>query len=827
MSSFFSIILNAQDDLKNIQFTSLGSPDSLDFNTLKSALKDVNIILLGEQTHYDGTTLKIKIELIKYLHESLGFDILAFESGMYSMDKANREIHDAPRSAKDVISFANFPSSLIGIYLKSKQFNDLLSYLDESKDLQIAGFDCQITGNYALEYLVPELREFINDHNYEYLAKDDYYKLEEVISELMNGDFKSFNSNSSDSARFQQISHKLTTRVSSLSSSKPDRAHFWLQLLESINACLNYISQEEKGVKYTLQNPRDLQMAKNLISLSERYPNKKIIAWGASYHFANQLTAIDFENDLTNKYLTKISLSQKADPEDIPSFSELLDGAIPMGKILKDKFKNRLYSLAFTSYQGNYGIENDSSLLFQILPPPEKSIEAALTKKDVDYAFVDYRNNDLPQFFYSSPLGYLPVRARWEQIYDGMVFIKEMQPLTLQNHQHAQSAEPDIEAPDSRFKIKGKVIDGKTNKPVPFAHIKISNTNYGTTTNIQGDFEITNVKNDIIISSIGYETVTVHKSTLYDGIKVKMPPATHVLNEVVVKAPLTEEVIIKKAYEHIQSNYIQQPYNLDIFYRNLEKRDSAILILEEAALNFYDSDGYERETWSKIVDHKFLKVTQLRKSINSKKGDKTSLSQVWTIWTTDPILTPDNIFSPGRLQNYEIELTDIRQYANQDVYELKFRCIKPNSYSTPYAFPSPSKYEGSILINAENFAVIKYEAFTTWEQSYHKKKRLIKAFELNEPFYLTKSAHDLYYYDRYENKYTLRYAKRKFSYHVKPESSVNSIIQFNETEVVTTGAEFKNPKPIDQSLLEIDTNVPYDKEFWNSFNIKISDYTHE
>ena len=37
--------------------------------------------------------------------------------------------------------------------------------------------------------------------------------------------------------------------------------------------------------KTAVQNPRDLQMAKNLIFLSVLYQNEKIICWGASYHF--------------------------------------------------------------------------------------------------------------------------------------------------------------------------------------------------------------------------------------------------------------------------------------------------------------------------------------------------------------------------------------------------------------------------------------------------------------------------------------------------------------------------------------------------------------
>ena len=55
---------------------------SKDFRFLDKALKDVDIVLLGEISHGDGKTFIVKTELIKYLHKNLDFDVLVFESGM-------------------------------------------------------------------------------------------------------------------------------------------------------------------------------------------------------------------------------------------------------------------------------------------------------------------------------------------------------------------------------------------------------------------------------------------------------------------------------------------------------------------------------------------------------------------------------------------------------------------------------------------------------------------------------------------------------------------------------------------------------------------------
>ena len=57
--------------------------DDLEF--LKDVLKDKKFVLLGEQIHFDGTTILAKTRLVKYLHDSLDFDVLIFESSLYDL----------------------------------------------------------------------------------------------------------------------------------------------------------------------------------------------------------------------------------------------------------------------------------------------------------------------------------------------------------------------------------------------------------------------------------------------------------------------------------------------------------------------------------------------------------------------------------------------------------------------------------------------------------------------------------------------------------------------------------------------------------------------
>src|SRR5262249_6050536 len=65
--------------------------DDDDFEDLEAfgkAVGNARIVMLGEQTHRDGTTRLAKARLVRYLHEEMDFDVLAFEGGLYDMYKA-------------------------------------------------------------------------------------------------------------------------------------------------------------------------------------------------------------------------------------------------------------------------------------------------------------------------------------------------------------------------------------------------------------------------------------------------------------------------------------------------------------------------------------------------------------------------------------------------------------------------------------------------------------------------------------------------------------------------------------------------------------------
>lgn len=66
--------------------------DYSDLAPLRQSLQQVTIVGLGEPIHHDGSAFKAKTRLVKFLHQELGFSVLAFESGFYDYYKAWQQI---------------------------------------------------------------------------------------------------------------------------------------------------------------------------------------------------------------------------------------------------------------------------------------------------------------------------------------------------------------------------------------------------------------------------------------------------------------------------------------------------------------------------------------------------------------------------------------------------------------------------------------------------------------------------------------------------------------------------------------------------------------
>ncbi|MFM7857833.1 MAG: hypothetical protein ACKO96_39405, partial [Flammeovirgaceae bacterium] len=231
---------------------------------MKETLKDSRVVLLGEQSHGEGATFKAKVRLIKFLHEELGYEVLSFESGLYDNFKSFERVTE--KNEQD----SPLKNSIFKIWSETSELQPLLKYIHKKKNtanpLIVTGFDCQA------DFVFQE--EFLNDlkgilEPIFTLSAAENNLLEAVISS--GPEF--IVSHQKDSALFFTVCNKMQKALESLSGFQTNiKARIMNQSLLGWMENVKFEIDLLNDVKIPVQNPRDLQMARNLIFLSELYP---------------------------------------------------------------------------------------------------------------------------------------------------------------------------------------------------------------------------------------------------------------------------------------------------------------------------------------------------------------------------------------------------------------------------------------------------------------------------------------------------------------------------------------------------------------------------
>lgn len=362
------------------------------FNSLKDELNGVKIVSLGEGNHYMGTTFKAKVAMIKYLHDSLDFDVIAFESGLYDCKVTNDSLQTRKSSKK------LFFDGLFGVW-KCNEVEHLYDYLTENynqekKPLDFIGIDNQLLGN-SKKFLKADfykLFDSLQNYSSEIIESDRFYSiLDEVIR---TSNFKQ-NFSIDDTSYFSGKLRIINHIIEEYHLENRPYYQFWKQL------CNNIISDYTRMFFQPFGAIRDSMMYENLKWYMKLHPDKKIIIWAASGHLMFEPR----NNDSNNK---------------------------PMGTYLKNNFKEQYYAIVFTTYTGKYGNKDKGLLSFKIKKSTEKSIEHNIHKNYCgNFALFSFRNNKNKEFIEQQKITHVKI-GRNENIIipfefaDALFYIKEM-----------------------------------------------------------------------------------------------------------------------------------------------------------------------------------------------------------------------------------------------------------------------------------------------------------------------------------------------------------------------------------------------------------------
>jgi hypothetical protein len=186
----------------------------------------------------------------------------------------------------------------------------------------------------------------------------------------------------------------------------------------------------------------------------------------------------------------------------------------------------------------------------------------------------------------------------------------------------------------SQTYIQGIVLDNNTQKPLPFASI-VTNTNFGTLTDVDGKFEIIskNNFNQITISYVGYTPVTIPISKKDKFISVKLNTSVENLREVLITAKENPALqIIRNTIKNKSKNNIEKSlnsfkfntYNKILVTANpdsISSKIDSVFVVKNGEKTFLklDSSNYE---FKKEIDNKHLYISEKISEFQFQKGKK-------------------------------------------------------------------------------------------------------------------------------------------------------------------------------------------------------------
>jgi erythromycin esterase len=350
--------------LPHAKIRSLTSPAFDDLAFLEPLLKDVEVVQLGENGHGMAEALLLRARLVRFLHQRLGFTVLALESSMYL--GAQGDARAANASARAVLT-----SSTIGVW-HTEEMLPLFEYLRAtrtgSRPLRLAGFDVQPIGSgkktrpaFFRSMVGPVDEAYgraVEAFDAEFIAEYDQGRTSRVAYFRANRDRLI-----SDYERLAEFVDRHRAAIEGAHG----RERTTMAVREAASMAA-YVRYQAATAMLEYAEGRDRAMADNVLAIARRmFPGQKVIVWTHNYHASHA-------------------------NERIPPRDEIFPGvrARAMGGYLKAALGPRLFTIGVSHFAGEAA--DNSRAPYTIAPAPKESIDYRLTAAGGRLAFFDLRS---------------------------------------------------------------------------------------------------------------------------------------------------------------------------------------------------------------------------------------------------------------------------------------------------------------------------------------------------------------------------------------------------------------------------------------------------
>lgn len=370
-----------------VKSISMEYSDNSDLKILDSVLKGNKVVMLGENTHYDGSTTEAKSRLIKYLHENLDYNVVLYEAGQYDTWIMNEEMknHQLKISADSIGGLGLFP-----FWWDAKEPQPLLRYYQKTKTTstptEVGGFDIQFSGSLLAFKRGKLFKDFLSRNKINIAAYPIFSKHIDELNNFIYPKYVKKILKGNQKNEFLREITKLEQTVLRLGKTPENiiYARYFHDIKDNMTKNWKYKAGSLPSMHF-----RDSLMAKNLIyQIDSVYRDKKVIVWCANIHTFGARYSKDY---------------------------------LPLGSYIRNRYGKASYLIDFSSYARR-------SEAGSIMDRPGKfAIENTFHNTKTPYFFLDLRNipegSLLKKEFVSTINQGMDQKNNWSLFFDGIFYI--------------------------------------------------------------------------------------------------------------------------------------------------------------------------------------------------------------------------------------------------------------------------------------------------------------------------------------------------------------------------------------------------------------------
>jgi hypothetical protein len=249
-----------------------------------------------------------------------------------------------------------------------------------------------------------------------------------------------------------------------------------------------------------------------------------------------------------------------------------------------------------------------------------------------------------------------------------------------------------------RSLLKGRVLDARSGKALPYATIALLGTSLGSISNQQGEFSF-KIPLDLpdpmlVISYMGYSSRMLPVSyPLADELSIELEKELIPLQEVIIRYSDPAK-LLAEAIRRIPGNYLDDHATMTAFYRESVKRNDRCMVYSEAVLDV------AKAPYASLTSSDHIGIVKRRK-ITDVTAEDTILvklrSGITTSMSLDVIKNQPDFLTDDFQERYNLEFTDMVSYKDRLVYVMSFQQKREIDQLL---------FKGQIYLDQETLAVV-------------------------------------------------------------------------------------------------------------------------